>query len=68
MKSKIDQCSSAKRLWKKLHNFCSKTNVGQDEDNNDDCDLDEVDEEEEAVVDMEEKLIITLCDLKKAWK
>jgi len=35
MKFKVDQGSSAKRLWKKLQNIYSKKHVGQDEDDSD---------------------------------
>lgn len=66
VKAKVDQFLSAKNLWKKLHDLYSSKHAGQAEDDDDDCDLDKVDEEEEAIVDMKAELISALCHLNKA--
>lgn len=69
-KSKVDQCSSTKNLWKRLHNLYSKKYASQEEEDDEnkvDSQVEDYDndDEEEAIVDMETKLTNTLCDLNK---
>jgi len=72
VKAKVDQCSSAKSLWKKLHNIYSRKHADQEEDDHDhdsskgDYQVEGSDnDEEEAFMELERELINALSDLRK---
>lgn len=69
IKSKVDQCSTTKILWKRLHNLYSKNDVDQDDDDPNQAKSQvEGDEEEEVELDMEKVLTGALIYLKNIEK